>query len=510
MSDTTAAAGAPPGDPALRQRVLAALGWALTGRVFAQATSWVITLVVIRLLTPEDYGLMALATIFVTLVALVNELGMGGALIQADRLTKVQIRQTFGIVIVVQAAFGFLIIATALPVALFFSDARLAPILQVSSLQFFFLAFAIIPEALLMRALEFRLKAYVDTLSQLVGSVVTLALALWGFGVWALVWGVIANSLLKAIGFTLAAGFYAWPSFSLRGMRAILSFGGMLTAERVFWFLYSQADNLILGKRFGGEALGVYSVAIQLAALPMDKLGPIIGQVAFPAFARVQQRPHDATAYLLMAMRLIAFISFPALFGLSAVAPWFIPAALGAKWHDAILPLQLLALSVPFRFIALALPPYLKGLGHARLSMTNTVLAFILLPVAFLIGSSWGAVGLSIAWLAIYPPYFAITLVRSSRVTPITLAASLRAIAPSAAAAAVMYGAVVAVGTALPTAASPGLHLIVLIGLGATVYGGLMLTFQRAACLEAGALLVPPRFQIWRGATRSSPRSNGR
>src|SRR5258707_12507838 len=187
MSEIIAAA--PAEEPMLRQRVMRALGWALSGRLLAQAASWVITLVVIRLLTPDDYGLMALATIFVTLVALVNELGMGGALIQADRLTNAQIRQTFGIVIVVQAAFGLLIIATALPVALFFSDARLAPILQVSSLQFFFLAFAIIPEALLMRALEFRLKAYVDTLSQLVGSVVTLALALYGFGVWALVWG---------------------------------------------------------------------------------------------------------------------------------------------------------------------------------------------------------------------------------------------------------------------------------------------------------------------------------
>jgi hypothetical protein len=137
--------------------------------------------------------------------------------------------------------------------------------------------------------------------------------------------------------------------------------------------------------------------------------------------------------------------------------------------------------------------------------MTNTVLAFFVLPAAFLVGSTWGAVGLSIAWLAIYPPYFALTLVRSGRVTPITLGASLRAIAPSAAAASVMYGVVVAVGTALPVGPSPILHLGLLIALGAMVYGGLMLVFQRAACLEAGALLVPQRFQIWRGATRSSP-----
>jgi O-antigen/teichoic acid export membrane protein len=286
-------------------------------------------------------------------------------------------------------------------------------------------------------------------------------------------------------------------------MRAILSFGGLLTAERVFWFLYSQADNLILGKRFGGEALGIYSVAIQLAALPMDKLGPVIGQVAFPAFASVQARPHDATTYLLKAMRLIAFVSFPSLLGLSAVAPWFVPAVLGPKWHDAILPLQLLALSMPFRFIALALPPYLKGLGYARLSLTNTMLAFVLLPIAFLIGSAWGALGLCIAWLAVYPPYFAITLVRAGRVTPITLGATLRAIAPSFLAATAMYLGVVAVGTTLPVAAGPALHLVVLIALGAVIYGGLMLAFNRKGCFEALDLLVPARFQTWRGPSRS-------
>src|SRR5215472_9811960 len=115
MSDS-AAADAPGREPALRQRVVHALAWTLTGRVLAQATSWLATLVVIRLLAPDDYGLMALATIFVTLVALVNELGMSGALIQADRLTDAQVRQTYGLVIVVQLAFTLLIVAAAHPI----------------------------------------------------------------------------------------------------------------------------------------------------------------------------------------------------------------------------------------------------------------------------------------------------------------------------------------------------------------------------------------------------------
>jgi O-antigen/teichoic acid export membrane protein len=490
MSDGVAA-DAPGREPALRQRVVHALAWTLSGRVLAQATSWLATLFVIRLLAPDDYGLMALATIFVTLVALVNELGMSGALIQADRLTEAQIRQTYGLIIVVQLAFTFLIVAAATPIALFFEDARLAPILQVSSLQFIFLAFEIIPESLLMRALDFRRKTYIDTAAQLAGSLSTLALAWLGHGVWALVWGVLANQAVKAVGFPVMTRFYVWPSFSLRGMRAIISFGGLLTAERVFWFLYSQADNLILGKRFGGEVLGIYSVAIQLAALPMDKLGPIIGQVAFPAFARVQQRPAEATAYLLKATRLIALVSFPTMFGLSAVAPWFVPVVLGPKWHAAILPLQLLALSMPLRFIALAQPPFLKGLGYARLSLTNTMLAFVVLPLAFLIGSRWGVVGVCVAWLVAYPPYFVLTVLRTGRVTPLTLGGVLRALAPSALAAGAMHAAVSGAGAILPPGAHPIVALVALIGLGTLVYGALALIFHRDTCREAADLMVP-------------------
>src|SRR5207244_4989923 len=109
------------------------------------------------------------------------------------------------------------------------------------------------------------------------------------------------------------------------------------------------------------------------------------------------------------------------MFGLSAVAPWFVPVALGPKWHEAILPLQLLALSMPLRFVALAQPPFLKGLGFARLSMTNTMMAFVIMPLTFLVASQWGVVGMCVAWLVSYPPYFALTVLRASRVTPLPL-----------------------------------------------------------------------------------------
>jgi O-antigen/teichoic acid export membrane protein len=491
MSDT--AASPTGGELPLRQRVVRALGWSAGGRVVAQAVSWVITLVVIRLLTPADYGLMALAMIFVTLFGLLSELGMGSALIQVSRLTDDQIRQTFGIVIVIQLALAVLTLAAALPIAAFFNEPRLAPIVELSSLQFAIVAFWVIPEALLMRVLNFRLKAYVDTVGQLVGSVTTLGLAYLGYGVWALVWGVLATSAAKAIGFTVAARFFVWPQFSMRGMGAIISFGSLLTAERIFWFLYSQADNVILGKRFGGEVLGIYSVALQLAALPMDKVGPIIGQVAFPAFAEVQRRPHDATEYLLKAIRLIALCSFPMMFGLSTVAPWFVPLVLGPKWHDAVLPLQLLALAIPLRFVGLALPPFLKGLGYPRLSLTNTIITAVILPLSFLIGSFWGVVGVCSAWLIGYPLCFGVTVVRAGRVAPVTLAAVLRAMAPAASASAAMSGGLWLVAAALPPSLGPIVELALLVPLGAVIYGGLMLAFNRAACYEALELARPRR-----------------
>src|SRR3954470_20276861 len=140
----------------LGRRVMAALAFAGTARLLVQVTSWLMTLVVIRLLTPDDYGLMGLVTLFTGFVAMFNELGMGAALVQARRVSDALLAELFGLVLLLQIGFALLILVAAAPVAEFFAQPRLVPMLQIQSLQFLFYGFAVIPDALLMRRLDFQ------------------------------------------------------------------------------------------------------------------------------------------------------------------------------------------------------------------------------------------------------------------------------------------------------------------------------------------------------------------
>jgi len=479
---------APPGGvETLSRRVVRALGWALSGRLLAQAASWLIGLSVIRLLTPDDFGLMALTSSFITLVSLMNELGIGAALVQTRTLPRDLVRQCFGIVLLVQLAFAGVTVLLAEPVAAFFGEPRLIDLLRLSSLQFAFLGLQIVPEALLVRAMNFRPKACLDTAAQLIGSVAILTLAWLGFGVWALVWGALAIRAVKALGFVVLARFAVWPRFSLVGMRSLMSFGGLLTVERLFWFLYTQADRLIVARQLGSAALGFYAVALELASIPLEKLGPVIGQVALPAFAELQAERTRAVDCLLKAIRLISVLAFPAMFGFAAVAPEFVPLVLGPHWHAAVLPAQLLALGMPLRLIAVVLSPFFKGLGHAGASLLVTMMAAVALPAAFLVAIPWGLAGIAAAWLLVHPIMFAISVSVASRFAPLRLTAVLRSMAAPACASLAMCGAIGIVRTTA-VATLPALPLLlVLIATGVLVYGVLLAAIDREGCAEAWA-----------------------
>ena len=473
----------------LGRRVMTALAFAGTARLVVQITSWLMTLVVIRLLTPADYGLMGLVTLFTGFVAMFNELGMGAALVQARRVTGALLAELFGLVLLLQLLFALVILATATPVAAFFDEPRLVPMLQVQSLQFLFYGFAVIPDALLMRRLDFQHKSLVETAAALLASGATLLLAFVGFGVWSLIDGVLLGAAVRAIGLTWVTRFLPMPRFALSGLSGLLRFGGLLTLERLLWFAYTRADALIIGKRFGPVPLGDYTVAMTLASLPLDKLGPVLTQVSFPAFAEVQDQREQATAHLLKAVRLLSLLFFPLLFGLSAIAADAVPLLLGAQWTDAVLPLALVALAMPLRMINLVVPSFLKGLGHPGASLATIAIACVIMPAALLAGSSWGLPGIGGAWLLGYPVFFLLSLAVAARVTPLRIGAVLQALAKPALASLLMLVLLWLAQATVLTAFAPALRLGLSIAGGILCYGATILLIDPAGCRELRDLL---------------------
>ena len=202
----------------MRDQVMSALRWTVGARLTAQVIAWAITLIVIRILSPTDYGLLAMATVFISFLAMFSEFGLGSAIVQRPDIDVATLRRTFGVIVVIHFLLAGLALAAAPLIADFFAEPRLAPIVRTLSLQFVFGAFAVIPDAMLQRRMEFRRRSLLDLSGAIVSSLTTLALALAGHGVWALVVGSLLRQAWKTVGINVLSPFGHWPAFSLNSL----------------------------------------------------------------------------------------------------------------------------------------------------------------------------------------------------------------------------------------------------------------------------------------------------
>jgi len=416
---------------------------------------------------------MGMAGVFITYLATINELGLGAAIIQRKTLDDNMIRQIFGLLLLVNIALFFLCFLLAPPISYFFGEPRLVPLVRFLAIQFVIASFVIIPQSLIDREMLFRQKSVVELFSAIAGSLTTLALALNGLGVWSLVWGSLTISLFSTVGLNLVKPYIHLPRFSIKKMREAMSFGGYVTITRVLWVFFSQSDSLIVGKLLGKQLLGFYSVALTLASLPMEKVSGIINQVAFPAFATIQGDTQQAANHFLKSVRVMSFLAFPVLWGISSVAPQLVQVVIGKRWELAIIPLQIVSLVIPIRMVSNLMSPILLGLGRPVTNVYNVITASLLLPLGFLVGCHWGIVGVSISWATVFPIVFFINLSRVTRVLKIGISDVMSAMLRPFVASLAMYIAV-AIINVLVSEFDPTARLVLPVLAGSAVYCGII------------------------------------
>lgn len=474
----------------IRRSVISGLRWTGGARVASQVMTWVITIVVMRLLAPEDYGLMAMAAFFMSLAAMISELGLGAAVVQAPKLDHGALRQVFGAVLVLNALLFGLLFAFATPIAAFFQEDRLDLIVRVLAVEFLLVPFATVPDALLRRAMRLKACAVIEFSTTVISSLCTLGAAAAGAGIWALVLGYLVKALLRIVFLNAVQPFFHLPSFGFRENRKMLGFGGNIVLSRLLWFFYSQCDVLIAGRVLGKEALGFYSVGLQIASLPVQRLSSIVNQVGFSAFSRIQDEGERVRAYFLLAVRTVSLVTFPILWGIGAVAPVLVPALLGEKWHGAILPLQAMSLIMPIRMISVVLPAATDGVGRADISVQNLALCAIVTPLALVVGSQWGLTGMCVAWIVASPPLAMVTMLRGIKVIGVRPRELLEPLVAPGCAAGIMWAVVgIAIYFLQDSFLNSRVLLLFLISIGATVYIALTFLVNRNALREASRLL---------------------
>lgn len=469
----------------IREKVRAAIRWTVIAKVSGQLITWVATLVVIRLLSPADYGLMAMAMIFPQLLLVLSSIGLEIVLVQRSDLGEKMRAQIFGAIIITNFACFLIMLLSAGPLADFFGEPQLRLLISVLSIQYLIILFEDLPIAHLERKLEFKMRSIIEFSSMLAASAVTLFMALAGLGIWALIVGHLVMHATKVGGLNIVAPVTCRPRFSLKGMREIFAFGGFVSLGRVLWFSFAESDKLIGGKLLGKEPLGFYTVANQLASLPINKISGLISSVAFPAFSKVQMDMVSVRFYLRKSARLMSMFAFPVFFGISAVAPNIVAIALGQKWLDATIPLQILSVVMPLRMISTVMPPVLWGIGRPGVSAINFLIAGVVMIPTFVIGAQFGAIGLATAWLALYPLVFIIKTYRMSNVVGFAVGDFIGEMGRPALAATGMLGAVYAARQHVFNTTNSIVQFLLLILIGIVVYVLLTFVVNRSGAQEA-------------------------
>lgn len=477
-------------EPTYRQRVLSSLAWQGSAQLLGQVISWASTILVIRLLDPSDYGLMAMATLFVGFVLLLADLGIGAAIVQADSLDDEDLRAIQAFIFVFNGlAFALTLFGSEL-IAGFFDQPDLTPILNTLSLTFLMLSAYLLPQSMLMRELRFDQKAKVDLAANVLSAIAAWAVAFAGFGVWALVAGAFASHVVRAVGFNVAVPRWIWPSLSFESFgRAdrFIRFGFAIVLSRVLWFAYSNIDITIAGKLLGAEALGFYSVALTLAVIPLGKVMPVVTQVAFPAVSRIQHDKARVRQNMLRALRYGNMLFLPVFWGMAWVGEDAIVVLLGPEWALAVIPFQLTCLVLPLKALSTLLPPALFGMGRGMVNVFNQAVGLVVMSIGFAVGAQWGIVGLAYAWLLVYPLVFLVTGTTALPVVGITWTDVLDACRSSLVAALLMSIAVLLVQGWLGGVNAP-IRLVLSILAGVVTYTGVMFVTDRPMIGELRSL----------------------
>jgi teichuronic acid exporter len=467
--------------------ILHALRWNAVVRTTGQLGTWLITIFVMRLLSPVDYGLMGLATILLGFFGLINELGAIPAIIQRQQVEQCLIRKVFGLVLVSNASLYVAAFAGAPYFAALFGEAYLATVIRVFALSLIIGALSALPNALLQRDLKFKTISLIDFAATLVGVVATLTLAFDGRGVWSLVFGSLVKEAGNAVGLMVVTRFRVVPLLDFTGLRTVLAFGMKISGARIVWYLNSSFDGLLIGKILGERALGLYSVANTLAYLPASKVLGLSNQIAFAAYSRLQDDRVRVRQYFLEGASIASFIFFPLCWGMSAVANDFVDVVLGPTWHEAAMVLQIIALGVPYRALGLFMQPLVDGLGQPGIGLKNTLTISLIVPAAALGGLYWGLIGLCVASVAGVVVAVTINLRRNLALLDAGYGQLLSAFLPSMLAAGIMYAAVLGANAMLVQAMPVLWRLPTVVVFGAFIYGVVTVSFNRqpaTRCLQ--------------------------
>ncbi|MDB2373827.1 lipopolysaccharide biosynthesis protein [Psychrosphaera haliotis] len=319
----------------------------LITRLIINTLGIISSLVLVRILSPQDFGIAAIAMSLYSLVSLFGDFGLNTALIQKSKLEKSDYDTGFTINLIFGVIASSFFIIMAATIADFFADPRLELVIYAISSLFIISSFKNIKVVDFQIEMNFHLELKLQVIPKLISFFGTLLMAYLLESYWALIFGSLLITLLNVV-FSYVMLPYM-PSLSLKGFKALFNFSKWIMLNNLFYYLNNKSIDLIVGKFISTSAAGIYSISKEMATLPATEIAAPINKAAYPAYAK-QKKNFDALRELFyQTTSMITIIALPASLGLMITAEYFVPAVLGEKWMSAIPVIQLLSI---FAFIS--------------------------------------------------------------------------------------------------------------------------------------------------------------
>jgi PST family polysaccharide transporter len=473
----------------VKKQTLSSIEWSAGAQIAKQVLQFIISIILIRLLTPKDFGLIGMIMVFIGFAGLFSELGFGAALIQKKKIKERHLSSIFWLNIATGLILTGIMLAIAPVIATFYNEPRLKLLTIVLSATFFIGSIGIVQKAILKRSMNFRMLAIVETLAMVIAGIFAIAIAFLGFGVWSLVWQAIVSAIIGVIVLWFLSDWKPSLRFNKNAAKELLGFSGNLLAFNVFNYWARNVDDLLIGKVIGSSGLGIYNRAYSIMLMPLRQISFTVGQVMFPMLSKIQDDKVRVKHLYLSTISIIALITFPMMMGLLVVADSFVIVLFGQKWADLIPILQVFCLLGMTQSIGTTVGWIYQSQGRTDWMFWWGIAAGTVGVISFIIGISIGSImAVAYCYAIAHILLFYHNLTIPGKLINMTFSDVVRSLSGVFGCAVLMAGGVYLLGVILPSEWPHRANLLFQVPFGIMIYIVLIHLFKLKSYVEAKEL----------------------
>lgn len=418
-------------DGTLKRKVIRGGFWVFALRIFRRGFEFIRTLVLARLLAPEDFGLMGIALLAMSALESFSQTGISHALIQKNEDIKEYLDTAWTIQVIRGLIIAGILFFGAALVGTFFGEPNAVPLTRALALSEIFKAFTHIGVVYFQKELEFH-KQFVYQLSgTLADLLVSIPAAIILRNPWALVYGLLAGNFVRLIFSFIVSVQKLSVSINRKYCKQLINFGKYIFLQSIVLFLLTQGDDAFVGRYLGAAALGVYQLGYRIANITATELTHVISSITFPAYSKLQNNQKKLRKALKETLNLTSFFAFPIAGGIFILAPEFTRLFLGEQWLEVIPIIRILVLEGLMRSLAATFGPIYRATANLKIPLQINIIQLVVLTISILpFSARWGVEGTAIAVTIMLTTGFYLTSKKISRTLEVSILSLYKNIIP--------------------------------------------------------------------------------